>query len=136
MKFVVRSGFSKPMKMRKKKQAQLQTQLEKHPDSHRVGRFQNALNKLYKKKMVKLEREIEWINERRENEKEKVEHLNDMINALKTEMANQTELTKKDIQWYVARIHDYTLKTKYFRRRENKISFTYHHWKISNNAFK
>jgi spermidine/putrescine transport system permease protein len=102
-----------------KKQTQLQTQLEKHPDSHRVGRFQNALNKLYKK-MVKLEREIEWINERRENEKEKVEHLNDMINALKTEMANQTELTKKDIQWYVARIHDYTLKRNIFAEGKTK----------------
>lgn len=96
-----------------KKQGQLSAQLEKNPDSHRVQRFQNAINKL-SKKMTKLEREIEWINGKRENEKERVVHLTEAIDNLKTEMANQDDLSKKDIQWYTKRIHDYTVKRSIF----------------------
>jgi spermidine/putrescine transport system permease protein len=96
-----------------KKQTQLQQQLAKDPTSHRVPRFTNAINKL-DKKMIKLEREIEWINSRRENEKDRVVHLTEAIDSLKTEMANTVDISKKDIQWYTKRIHFFTVKRNIF----------------------
>ncbi|AGR41838.1 spermidine/putrescine ABC transporter permease/substrate-binding protein [Spiroplasma diminutum] len=91
------------------KKSQIELKIEKMTSEKKIKKFEQVLHKL-DRKINKYEKEIEWINERNEHDKERSLEIGQQVINLKEELSGLENPSAKDISWYNKRIKTLSIK--------------------------
>ncbi|WP_338985327.1 spermidine/putrescine ABC transporter permease/substrate-binding protein [Spiroplasma endosymbiont of Diplazon laetatorius] len=91
------------------KKAQIESKIEKMTNDKKIKKFEQVLVKL-DRKINKYEKEIEWINNRNEMDKERSLEIGQQVIELKEELAGLENPSSKLVSWYNKKIKALSIK--------------------------
>ncbi len=91
------------------KKSQIELKIKKMTNEKKIRKFEQVLSKL-ERKIYKYEKEIEWINERNQNDKDKALEIGQQVIDLKEELASLEYPNSKEISWYNKKIKELSIK--------------------------